>query len=326
MSKMITLGIESTAHTLGIGIVRDSEVLSNIHDIYRPPPGEGILPRKAADHHAGLFPSLLGQNLEKAGLKMEDIDLIAFAQGPGIGAPLRIGVVMAKYLAMRFGKEIVGVNHCYAHAKISERLTGLRSPLYLYVSGGNSQIIIEEKHGFRVLGETLDIGLGNLFDTFGRDIGMKYAHGSALAELAKGGKYVPLPYSVKGMNLVFSGLLTQAAKIAKSGAASSKDVSFSLMETAFAMTCEATERALFLTKKKRLVLCGGVAQNRRLQEMLGLMCKEDKAEFGVAPDEFNRDNGAMIAYAGQLMYQKGKARPAAEWEANQDYRIDMVKY
>ncbi len=323
---MITLGIESTAHTLGIGIVENGEVLSNIYDMYRSPSGEGMLPRNAADHHSEYFARILKMNLESAGLKLRDIDLIAFAQGPGIGAPLRMGVVMAKYLAKKYDKPIIGVNHCYAHAKISEHLTGLKNPLYLYLSGGNSQILAEKCSKFRVLGETLDIGMGNLFDAFARNIRLEHAHGSALTELAKGGKYVELPYSVKGMNLVFSGLLTHASRLAKMHG--KKDVAYSLMETAFAMSCEVTERALFLTKKKKLVACGGVVQNRRLQEMLRIMCEEDGVEFGVAPDEFNRDNGAMIAYAGQLLYTKQgtQNRKAVEdWEAIQDYRIDQIR-
>lgn len=321
--QMITLGIESTAHTLGIGIVKDSKVISNIHDMYRSPPGEGILPRKAADHHADVFSTVLENNLKASGIGMKDVGLIAFAQGPGIGAPLRTGIVMAKYLAKKYSKKIIGVNHCYAHAKISESLTGLKNPLYVYVSGGNSQILIEEKEGFNVLGETLDIGIGNLFDTFARDIGLAHAHGSAVAELGKNGKYIELPYSVKGMNLVFSGLLTQATKLANENGGNKQDVALSLMETAFAMTCEVAERALFLTKRKSLVLCGGVAQNRRLQEMLSGLCVEDNVKFGVAPDEFNRDNGGMIAYAGELLYKKHGARPVEEWEAIQNYRIDM---
>lgn len=319
---MITLGIESTAHTLGIGIVRNGKVLSNIYDTYKSV-GEGILPRKAADHHAKVFSQILKANLEKAGFSIEDVDLISFAQGPGIGAPLRIGVVMAKYLAKKYEKLIIGVNHAYAHAKISEKLTGLEKPLYVYVSGGNTQILVEEKKHFHVLGETLDIGQGNLFDTFAREIGMEHAHGAALAELAKKGKYVELPYSVKGMNLVFSGLLTSAVKATKTQR--KEDVAYSLMETSFAMVCEAVERALFLTKKKKLVACGGVAQNKRLQEMLSFMCKEDNVRFGVAPDEFNRDNGAMIAYAGEILYKKYGTKPVEEWEAIQNYRIDSVK-
>ncbi|MBI2079222.1 tRNA (adenosine(37)-N6)-threonylcarbamoyltransferase complex transferase subunit TsaD [Candidatus Micrarchaeota archaeon] len=320
---MITLGIESTAHTLGIGICEDGKIISNSLDTYKPI-NEGIIPRKAADHHSEVFYSILKDALAKAKIKMADVDLISFAQGPGIGSPLSVGVSGAKYLASKFDKKIIGVNHGYAHMKISENLTGLKNPLYLYVSGGNTQIIIEEKTGPHVIGETLDIGIGNLFDSFGRVIKLEYAHGSVLEQLAKNGKYVELPYTVKGMNLVFSGLLTQAGKLFKSGV-SKEDLTYSLMETSFSMVCEATERALFLTRKKKLVVCGGVAQNRRLQNMLRLMCKEDGVKFGVAPDEFNRDNGAMIAYAGEVLYKKYGAKPVEQWKAITRYRIEMIQ-
>jgi N6-L-threonylcarbamoyladenine synthase len=320
---MMTLGVECTAHTLGIGIVEGGKTLSNASDVYKPE-DEGILPRKAADHHAELFGTVLDKALSDAGIRMEDVDLIAFSQGPGIGSPLAVGIAGARYLAGRFDKKIIGVNHCYAHIAISEHLTGLHDPLVLYLSGGNSQILVRRGGAWHVLGETLDIGIGNLFDSFGRVIGLKYAHGSQLEKLASGGKYVELPYSVKGMNLVFSGLLTAAEKLHKSGA-KRNDLAFSLMETSFAMACEATERALFLTKKRKLICCGGVAQNKRLQGMLGTMCTEDGVEFGVAPNEFNRDNGAMIAYAGETLFKKYGPMPIRRCVAVTNYRIERME-
>jgi N6-L-threonylcarbamoyladenine synthase len=327
---MIVLGVECTAHTLAIGIVEDGKVLSNEIDTYKPKE-EGIFPRKAADHHAECMSSVLGLALNKAKLKMDDIDLIAFSQGPGIGSPLAVGIAGAKYLSSRFNKKIIGVNHCYAHIAISEHMTRLHDPLVLYLSGGNSQILIRQDAGrgtrdgsWHVLGETLDIGIGNLFDNFARVIGLEYAHGSVLEELANRGKYIEMPYSVKGMNLVFSGLLTAAEKLAKNGA-KKEDLAYSIMETSFSMSCEATERALFLTKKKKLICCGGVAQNTRLKTMLKTMCEEDGVEFGVAPNEFNRDNGAMIAYAGELMFKKYGAMPLEKCVPITNYRIERMK-
>jgi N6-L-threonylcarbamoyladenine synthase len=319
---VIALGIECTAHTLSIGIVDGTTVRSNIIDMHHSG-SEGLIPRKLADHHASVFPDVLSRSLKEAKLGMEDIDIIAFSQGPGIGAPLSVGIAAAKYLALVHGKELVGVNHCYAHIKISERMCGMQDPLVLYLSGGNSQILLEKDGYHAVLGETLDLGIGNMFDSFARAIKMEHAHGGALAKLAEGGKYLPLPYTVKGMNLVFSGLQTAAEAAAKSHA--HRDVAFSLMETAFAMTCEVTERALFLSKKKKLIVCGGVAQNRRLQQMLKSMCDEDGVEFGVAADEFNRDNGAMIAYAGLLLHKKYGATPVGKCVPITNYRIDRMK-
>jgi len=320
---MKAIGIECTAHTLSIGIMDGSTRLSNVIDTYSGGK-EGLIPRKMADHHAESFARVLSESLGKAGLVMKDIGLIAFSQGPGIGAPLSVGIAGAKYLAMRHGIGLIGVNHCYAHAKISEHMAGMEKPLVIYLSGGNSQILLEGVDGyFHVLGETLDVGIGNMFDNFARAIKMERANGQALAELAEGGRYVPLPYSVKGMNLVFSGLLTAAEKAARSHPHG--DVAYSLMETSFAMTCEVAERALFLTRKRGLVVCGGVAQNRRLQEMLGSMCAEDGVKFGVAPDEFNRDNGAMIAYAGSLLHRKYGATPVERCVPITNYRIDRMK-
>ncbi|MBN2477966.1 tRNA (adenosine(37)-N6)-threonylcarbamoyltransferase complex transferase subunit TsaD [Candidatus Micrarchaeota archaeon] len=320
---MIVLGIESTAHTLGIGVTKGKRILSNEMDIYRPV-NEGIIPRKAADHHEQVFSLILKNALKKAEVSMEDVDLISFAQGPGIGAPLKMGVTGAKYLAMKYEKEIIGVNHPYAHIKISEMITGMENPLVLYVSGGNTQILWEkEPFEFQILGETLDIGVGNLFDSFSRKMGDEYAHGSVLEKTAEKGEYIQLPYSVKGMNLVFSGLLTSAVRKLKTE--KKEDVAHSLMETAFAELCEAAERALFLTHKKSLIVCGGVAQNKKLKKMLGIMCREINVNFDAAPDEFNRDNGAMIAYAGYLCYKEFGGKKPEKWNADQDYRISRIK-
>jgi N6-L-threonylcarbamoyladenine synthase len=318
---MKILGIECTAHTLSIGISENGKILSNVIDTYSGG-SEGLIPRKMADHHSQVFADVYRKSLFAAGLTIKDIDVIAFSQGPGIGAPLSVGISGAKYLALRFSKKLIGVNHGYAHAKISEHFCQMKHPLVLYVSGGNSQILIEQGGYYHVLGETLDIGIGNLFDNVARALKLEHAHGSALAKLAEGGSYIDLPYSVKGMNLVFSGLQTAAEKAAQK--ADKKDVAFSLMETAFAMSCEVAERALFLTGKK-LVVCGGVAQNRRLQSMLKTMCHEDGVEFGVAPDELNRDNGAMIAYAGGLLYKKYGPMDISRCYPITNYRIDRMK-
>lgn len=319
---MITLGIECTAHTLSVGISKDDKILSNVIDTYGGGK-EGLIPRKLADHHANVFAKVLKQSLEDAKTDMEKIGLIAFSQGPGIGAPLSLGISGAKFLASYYNKEIIGVNHPYAHVEIGKHFCRMDDPLVVYLSGGNSQLLVQQGEFYHILGETLDVGIGNLFDSFARSIKMEKANGAALSKLAEGGNYIELPYTVKGMNLVFSGLQTAAEKAAEKH--DKKDVAYSLMETAFAMTCEVAERALFLTGKKEVLVCGGVAQNQRLQEMLKLMCDEDRVVFGVAPDEFNRDNGAMIAYAGWLLYRKYGPMKLEDCIPITNYRIDRMK-
>jgi glycoprotease/Kae1 family metallohydrolase len=320
---MKILGIESTAHTLGIGICIKDKVIANIYDTYLPP--EGILPREAAEHHCTVFPDVLNKALKTAHCKMDDIDVIAVAQGPGIGSPLSVGVTLGKFLAAYYNKPIIGVNHPYAHIKIAEMSTGIvKDAVIIYVSGGNSQILWQNRQGsYDILGETLDIGAGNLYDTFCRKVGIKPAHGGTLSKLAEQGKYIELPYTVKGMNLQFSGLLTAAINATKKHKI--EDVAHSLMETSLYMIAEVAERAVHLKKAKAMLICGGVAQNRRLQEITQHIADENGLKTGFAPNEYYRDNGAMIAYAGWELYNKyGKSHDISKLKHLTTYRIDAI--
>lgn len=315
------LGIESTAHTLGIGIFNQS-IKSNEWDMFKPSQ-KGFIPRELADHHAKVFVDILEKALKKANIDLRDIDLITISQGPGIGAPLSSGVSIAKFLAKFYKKEIVGVNHPLSHIKIGEYDTGLKNPLVIYVSGGNTQILYEIKPFiYKIMGETLDIGIGNLFDSFAKKAGLEKPHGSELEKIAKKGRYIELPYYVKGMNISYSGLYTAALKALKKH--SLEDVIYSLMETAFAMTVEVAERALHVINAKSVLVCGGVAQNKRFQQMIKSMTDENGVEFGVAKDEFNRDNGAMIAYTGFLQYNMFGPMNVETLIPLPKYRIDKI--
>ena len=325
---MISLGIESTAHTLGIGIVENGKILSNSRDMYQPPQGEGIIPRKAADHHAEVLGDILQQSLSGAGVSLRDIDLFSFSRGPGIGQCLRVSCAAAKFLASKHGKPILGINHCHAHLEVSRGLLGFSDPLYVYVSGANTQLITENRKPaasqsrFMVLGETLDMGLGNLFDVFAREAKIYPAHGGTVARLAQSGSYFPLPYTVKGMNFAFSGLLTSAVRAV--GKEKTEDICYSVMETSFAELCEAAERALCLFSKKEVTVCGGVAQNRRFCEMLTQVCEGQGALFGAVAPEFNADNGAMIAYTALTEWKKGKRGKMEKLKPDGYWRIDEV--
>ena len=323
---MLCLGIESTAHTVGVGIFDSGKekgkgkVLANERKTF---PESGIHPRKAADFQSDEFDGVLRSALEKARIKLKDIDLVSFSQGPGLGACLRISCMAARTISLMCRKPVVGVNHCVAHIEISKFMTGAKDPLIVYVSGGNTQIIVgqKEKAGLRyhVIGETLDTGLGNFLDVFAREIGEKDARD--IEKFASQSRnFIQLPYTVKGMDLIFGGLLTDSIKKFNNGARK-EDLCFSVQETAFSMLCEATERALALTKKKELIVCGGVAQNKRLQEMLQMVAEDWGCRFGVAPNEFNGDNGAMIAYMGCLM-GKERALKIEECLPIQKFRTD----
>ena len=322
---MAVLGIESSAHTLGIGIADNGKIVANAKRMYDVG-SSGMIPSKVADFHSKNIGRLLKEAFLSCGLDINDIDAIGYTKGPGIGSCLRIGQLAAVTLAEKYGLPLFDVNHAVAHIEITRHLFKLSDPLVLYVSGGNSQILAIEREPYRhyhVYGETFDIGVGNMLDSFARSAGLDPAWGSSVAAAAKGGNYIEMPYTVKGMDFTFTGLLTNAVNALK--VRSMKDVAYSLQETAFSMLCEATERALLLKNKKELALCGGVAQSKRLKEMLRVMAGSHKARFCVAPDEFNADNGAMIALVAEKMFEAGMKARIERCTINQRYRIDSVR-
>lgn len=332
---MRILGIESTAHTFGVGIY-DSQadaMLANPKAFYKSPPGQGMIPVVVAEHHKKLGPGVIEEALKQSRTDWSQIDVIAYSAAPGLGPCLAVGAREAARLARQYAKPLIPVYHGHAHIEAARWQTKFEDPLVLYVSGGNTQIIAgsrtKKSFGppFVVLGETLDIGVGNLFDAFARELKLEFAHGSAVARMAAQGKhYHELPYTMKGMNFAFSGLLTYAAK--RVGQIDANDLCFSLMETAFAELCEASERALLMSAKTEVIVCGGVAQNPVLMDKMTKMAALHGAACGTCENQYNADNGAMIALLGAREWER-KGRKAAippekSWY-EQKMRIEQVE-
>ncbi|MEM2465100.1 MAG: KEOPS complex N(6)-L-threonylcarbamoyladenine synthase Kae1 [Candidatus Bathyarchaeia archaeon] len=330
MYEGVCLGIESTADDFGVGIVSFSgKVLANVNSVYIPEKG-GIHPREASRHHATVAGKVIAEAFRRSGVKPKEIDVVAFSQGPGLGPCLRVGATVARALASYLNKPLVGVNHCLAHIEIGKMINRVKDPVTLYVSGGNTIVSAFEAGRYRVFGETLDIAIGNCLDVFAREAGLRPEPGKPLGavveELAsKGGKLISLPYTVKGMDLSFSGLLTAAINLLREGKYSLEDLCFSLQEIAFSMLTEVTERALAHTEKREVLLTGGVAANKRLQEMLRVMAEEHDACFSVVPKEYATDNGAMIAWTGILCYKYGLTIPVEKSFVKLKWRLDDVE-
>lgn len=322
---MLCLGIESTAHTIGVGIVDEKgNVLANEKQVYTTEEG-GFRPGKVAEHHYVMYPLVLERALKTAKKKLKDIDVFAFSQGPGLGGCLRVSAAATRSMARMFGKPLVGVNHCVAHIEVGKLKTKLKDPVTLYVSGANTQIIAYAGERYRVFGETLDIGVGNFLDSFGRTIGIGFPGGPVIEKLAlKGKNYVELPYTIKGMDFAFSGIKTKLKNLWDSGKYSKEDLCHSTQETVFAIMTEATERAVAHIDKKEVLLTGGVAANKRLQKMLEDMCKARGVKFAACPFPLAGDNGAMIAWQGLNKYMAGVKHKVDETEVNSKWRTDQV--
>ena len=300
---MNCIGIESTAHTFSCSIVNDNgEILSEAREMYKNPE-KGIIPNECASFLKKIKDRVIDEAIKSS--KIKKFDLVAFSQGPGMPLSLWIGANAAKDLAEKYKISVVGVNHLIAHLEIGKLMCKVKDPVFILATGANTQIIAFEGNKYRIFGECLSIGIGNALDKFGREIGLGFPAGPKIEELAKNGKYVELPYVVKGMDVEYSGIITRAIQLYKKGI-KKEDLCFSLQETMFSMLTEVSERALAHTDKNELLLIGGVAANKKLIEMLEIMCKERNAKFEVVPMKWSGDNAAMISWTGILEYKKNR--------------------
>ena len=249
-----------------------------------------------------------------------------------MGAPLTSVAIGARTLSLLWDLPLVGVNHCVGHIEMGREVTGADNPVVLYVSGGNSQVIAYAEQRYRIFGETLDIAVGNCLDRFARtlEISNDPAPGYNIEQLAKKGtKLLDLPYTVKGMDCSFSGILASADALAaqmKNGTAdfTAEDLCFTLQETMYAMLVEITERAMAHVGSNEVLMVGGVGCNERLQEMMGEMARERGGKVFSMDERFCIDNGIMIAHAGLVAFKEGFTTKLEESQCTQRFRTDEV--
>ena len=336
---MRVLGIEGTAWAASAACYDDTGDSVFIEsDPYQPDSG-GIHPREAAEHMGEALPNVIDSVLTHAAETVDDaadtatngtdspnrygIDCVAFSQGPGLGPCLRTVGTAARAAAQALDVPLVGVNHMVAHLEIGRHQSGFDSPVCLNASGANAHLLGYHNGRYRVLGETMDTGVGNALDKFTRHIGWEHPGGPKVEAAATDGELIDLPYVVKGMDFSFSGIMSAAKDAADEGEAI-EDICFSLQEHIFGMLAEVAERALSLTGTDELVLGGGVGQNARLQSMLETMCEERGAAFDVPDNRFLRDNAGMIAVLGAKQFAAGQTVAIDDSTVDPNFRPDEV--
>ena len=225
--------------------------------------------------------------------------------------------------------------------EMGRAITKADNPVVLYVSGGNTQVIAYASQRYRIFGEALDIAVGNCLDRFARTLNIPNdpAPGYNIEQMAKKGRHlVELPYTVKGMDCSFAGILTNidllAEKLHKDGdrwtdpetqrPITREDLCFSLQETVYAMLVEITERAMAHVGSQQVLIVGGVGSNERLQEMMGKMARDRGGSVFATDERFCIDNGIMIAHAGLLAYETGFTTKLSDSTVTQRFRTDEV--
>ena len=317
---MRVLGVEGTAWAASAAVYdTETDAVTIESEAYEPDSG-GLHPREAAEHMREHVPEVVGRALDAAD---GPIDAVAFSQGPGLGPCLRVAASAARAAALTLDVPLVGVNHMVAHLEIGRHQSGFDAPVCLNASGANAHVLAYRGGRYRVLGETMDTGVGNAIDKFTRHLGWSHPGGPKVEKRAREGEYVALPYVVKGMDFSFAGLSSAAQEAVDDGVPVA-DVCRGLEETVFAMLTEVAERALSLTGRDELVLGGGVGQNDRLCGMLAEMCEARDAEFFAPDARFLRDNAGMIAILGAKMARAGDTVAVEDSRVRPDFRPDEV--
>ncbi|MGD0422692.1 MAG: KEOPS complex N(6)-L-threonylcarbamoyladenine synthase Kae1 [Candidatus Bathyarchaeia archaeon] len=319
------MGLESTAHTFGASVVDDSgQIFSDIRDVYTSVAGSGIHPREAAEHHGEVAARVLRESLKNARISAPDLNGVAIALGPGLGPCLRVGATVARSLSSYLRIPLIPVNHAIGHIEIGILTTGTTDPLVVLVSGGHTAIAAFSGGRWRIFGETEDITIGNLFDMFAREINLPSPAGPQIEMLAQNAsRFIPLPYVVKGNDVSYSGLLTASLAKLRSGE-KLEDVCYSMQEVSCSMLAEAVERSLAYTGKKEILLTGGVAANKSLQDKLEKVAAIHNAVCYTVKSPFTGDNGAQIAWTGVLSFNAGLVVRVEDSHVRPRWRLEDV--
>ena len=313
------LAIESSCDETACSVVKDGkDILSNIvssqinvHTLYG-----GVVPEVASRIHVENISTVVTEAVKEAGVTMDDIDAIAFTQGPGLIGSLHVGVQAAKTLAWQFHKPLVPVNHMTGHIYANRFALDhdLKFPLLaLVISGGHTQLVwMENEWDFKVIGTTQDDAIGEAYDKVSRVLGTGYPGGPVIDRMAKEGKphyTLPTPKVQGKYDFSFSGLKTAVLQLIqreekKGNEIIKEDVAYAFQETALNLMTSKTLKAVEELRPAMVVTAGGVAANSRLRVLLADgMKKYPDIELSQPPIKYCTDNASMIGASGYIAYK-----------------------
>lgn len=330
------LAIESSCDETAVAIIENrntiiSSVVATQIDVHKQ--FGGVIPEVASRIHIENITMVIFECLEKAKMSIEDMDAIAFTQGPGLVGSLHVGVQAAKTLAWAFNKPLVPIHHIAGHIYANQLVTEMKFPLMaLVVSGGHTELVyMKNEWHFDVIGTTQDDAIGEAFDKVGRVLNLPYPGGVYIDKLSKEGKNIhklPKPKTEKPLDFSFSGLKSGVLQFIKRcerlhESFTPADLACSFQETAIACLLERADLALDIYPVKQFVLAGGVAANSCLRVRVKEMIDElhPSVELIIPPLSCCTDNAAMIGVAGCVAFEHGvradgsvAANPALEIE------------
>ena len=313
---MKILAIESSCDETACAIIDGENLLSSIittqievHQKYG-----GVMPEIASRLHAENITIVIKEAIEKANVKLEDIDAFAITRGPGLIGALHVGLQAAKTLALLYNKPLIPVHHLAGHIYANEYVKPLVFPLLaVVVSGGNTELVyMEDDLKFKIIGRTKDDAVGECFDKVARVLGLPYPGGVPIDKLAKEGKHtysLPSPLHDGSYDFSYSGLKTSVInlvhKYEQNGEEINvKDMCKSFQDTAIEMIVSKSILAAKEYKVKQVVLAGGVSANSYLRERMMQECEKINLDIIIPPLWCTTDNASMIAKVASKLYER----------------------
>ncbi len=315
---VIICALESSCDETAVAFIKNgNEVLSNVVssqiDIHQR--FKGVMPEIASRLHVEQISIVIKQAKELAGISWDEVDAIAFTQGPGLIGSLHTGALAAKSIAWYFNKPLLPIHHIIGHIYANAFVEKLRFPLLaLVVSGGHTELVyMKEHYNFEVLGATLDDAVGESYDKVARMLDLGYPGGPIIDKLAKDGKVNyklphvktdnPLDFSFSGLKSAVYNLTQKLQRNQQEINAS--DMAYAFQEAALSQLIEKTKVALDTIDVNHVILGGGVAANQRLREVLTQLVQSypDK-HLTIPPMWCCTDNAAMIGAAAKVAFDK----------------------
>ena len=319
MKDKFILAIESSCDETSMSIIKNgnTEIATvtlsqmDIHKEYG-----GVVPEIASRNHIENITMVLDECLNKANMKIEDIDAIGVTYGPGLSGSLLVGLQCAKTLSFLYNKPLIPVHHIAGHIYANRLVGEFKFPLIaLVVSGGHTDIILMKKdYSFEYLGGTLDDAIGEAYDKVARVIELPYPGGPRIDKLAREGKHtynLPTPMDDDSYNFSFSGIKSAVINLAhnekqRGNELNKADLACSFQETVVNIISKKTIKAIKEHNIKQLIVAGGVAANSGLRKKLQELCNENNIELLIPPIEYCTDNAAMIGCAAYYALENGK--------------------
>ena len=334
MKDIYILGIESSCDETSFSIVKNgseeiSTVISSQIDIHKD--YGGVVPEIASRAHVKNVTFVLQECLSKANMKMDDIDAIAVANGPGLIGSLLVGLETAKTLSWLYNKPLIPVHHIAGHIYANNLVKKLEFPLLaLVVSGGHTELVLmEDDYKFKILGTTKDDAIGECYDKVARVLGLPYPGGPNVEKFAREGKHtyeLPKPMDNDELDFSFSGLKSAVINLShneqqRGNEIRKEDLAKTFQDVAVDEIVRKTRLAIRQEKGniKSLIVAGGVSANGYLREELTKLCEEEGIDISIPPMRLCTDNATMIARAAYPQYLKGDFADLSLHAKSQEY-------